>query len=193
MQPAPANALTAEQFTAIELARRQGRKISRAATVATVSGWTMGFFAFITLLTGFFSIVSLLLGAALAIVASIELRGAKMLRGLDERGPIHLGFNQIGLAIVVVLYCTWGIWYALAGPSPYDSYLAAGGDIAEMMEPIDKMNRALMTAFYVLVLGVSVVAQSCTSLYYFTRRHHLVRYLRQTPEWVVEMLRVVAR
>ena len=185
-------ALTREQLAAFTQARRRGRKISRAATVAAVSGWTLAVFAFITLLGGLFSLASLLLGIGLGIVAYFELRGSKGLRGLDDTAPRRLGFNQIALGAMIVVYCGWSIWLAVAGPGPYDSYLAQGGDTAEMIEPIAQLHRAMTSAFYTLLIGVSVVAQGCTSLYYFTRRRHMIAYLRETPAWVVEALRVVA-
>lgn len=185
--------LTREQLHAIAQARWQGRKISRAARVAAFSGWTMAVFAFITLLSGLFSFVSLMLGVGLSIVSYYELRGSKRLRALDDRAPILLGFNQIALLAIIVLYCSWGIWQAVFGPSPYDSYLAAGGDTAELIEPIYELNRAIMSAFYVFILCISVVIQGCGALYYFTRRRHLVAYLRNTPEWVIGMLRIVDR
>jgi len=185
-------AFTPAQLEAISHARRQGRRITRAAGIAAVSGWTMAFFAFITILTGLFSIVSLLLGVGLAVVAYFELRGSKGLRGFDVRAPFQLGFNQIALGVLVILYCSWGIWHALTGPSPYDSYLAGGGETAKLVESIDQMNRAFTSAFYAVLIGVSVIAQGCTALYYFTRRRHIIAYLRKTPEWAVEMLRTVA-
>jgi hypothetical protein len=185
-------ALTHEQLVAITQARRQGRKISRAATIAAVSGWTLAIFAFLTLLGGLFSLTSLLLGVGLGIVAYIELHGSKALRRFDETAPRRLGFNQIALGAMIVVYCGWGIWLAVAGPGPYDSYLAQGGDTADMIAPIDRLNRSITSAFYTLLICVSVIAQGCASLYYFTRRRHMIAYLSKTPAWVIEALRVAA-
>ena len=184
--------LAPEQLEALAHARRQGRKISRAASVATFSGWTMAVFAFITLFSGLFSLVALLLGIGLTVVAYVELRGAKRMRQLDDTAPRLLGFNQIGLGAMVSLYCCWGIWQAVAGPSPYDSYLAQGGSTAEMIGQIDNLNRAITTAFYAGLLCATVVAQGFAALYYFSRRRHMVRYLSDTPGWVVETLRIAA-
>jgi hypothetical protein len=185
-------ALTREQLAAFTQARVRGRKISRAATVAAVSGWTLAFFAFITLIGGLFSFTSLLLGVGLGIVAYLELRGSKGLRRFDETAPLRLGFNQIALGAMIVVYCGWGIWLAVAGPGPYDSYLAQGGDTAEMIEPTAQLHTAMTSAFYALLICVSVVAQGCAALYHFTRRRHMIAYLRETPAWVVEALRAVA-
>jgi hypothetical protein len=185
-------ALTQEQLVAITLARRQGRKVSRAATVATISGWTLAFFSFISVLMGLFSLVSLLLGVGLGIVAYFELKGAKGLRQLDDAAPRRLGINQIALGVMIAVYCCWGIWMAVLGPGPYDSYYASGGDTAEMIQSIDRLNRAMTTAFYTLLICVCVIAQGCTSWYYFTRRRHMIAYLTKTPAWVIEALRVAA-
>lgn len=187
-----AGALTAEQLAEIRLARQRGTKITRAAGVAAFSGWTMAVFAGITLLFGLANLVSFLMGAALSVLAYIEVKGSKRIRALDASAPIHLGFNQIALTVVICLYCAWGIIQVVFGPSPYESYLNQGGDVAELIQPIDNMNRAIMSAFYVVLAGISVIAQGCAALYYFTRRRHIVTYLKQTPDWVVEMLRVVA-
>ncbi len=184
--------LAPEQLQAIAEARRQGRKITRATNVATFSGWSLAFFAFITLLSGLFSLVALLLGIGLTVVACIELRGAKRMRQLDDTAPRMLGFNQIGLGVMVVLYCSWGVWQAVAGPSPYESYLAQGGKVAELIEPIDNLNRAVMAIFYVGLLCLSAIAQGCTAVYYFSRRRHMVRYLDETPDWIVETIQTVA-
>jgi hypothetical protein len=184
--------LAPEQLQAIAEAREKGRKITRATGIATFSGWTMAVFAFITLLSGLFSIVAFILGIGLAVVAWVELRGAKRMRQLDDTAPRLLGFNQIGLAVIVSLYCAWGIWQAVAGPSPYDAYLAQGGATAEMMGQIDDLNRAITSLFYAALLCASVIAQGCTALYYFSRRRLMVTYLNDTPDWVVETLRIAA-
>jgi hypothetical protein len=181
-----------EQMQAIAQARRQGRRISRAAGIAAFSGWTMAFFAIITLICGFFSIPAFLLGAGLAVVASLELRGSKGLRRLDLSAPRRLGFNQIALSVMLIAYGGWGILSALTAASPYEAQLAAGGAVAEALEPIDRLQRALTVLFYTAVIGFSVLTQGCLSAYYFTRRRHLASYLSKTPPWIVDMLRVAA-
>jgi len=181
-----------EQMQAIALARQRGRKLSRAAGVAAFSGWTMVFFAIITLLCGLFSIPEFLLGAGLAVVAWLELRGSKGLRLLDLSAPRRLGFNQIALSVMLIAYGGWGILGALTGASPYEAQLAAGGAVAEALEPIDRLQRAVTVLFYTAVIGFSVLTQGCLSAYYFTRRRHLASYLSKTPRWIVDMLRVAA-
>ena len=91
----------------------------------------MACFAFLTLLSGLFSLPALILGLALTVVAYVELRGARKLRRLDITAPRQLGFNQIALGGLLLLYGGWGVAQALFAPSPYEAYLAAGGQVAE--------------------------------------------------------------
>ena len=181
--------LSAEHLRAIALARWEARKINRAATVAAISGWTMACFACISILGGLFSLKELFVGLGLAAVAWGELRGSKRLRLLDPEAPRRLGFNQILLGVVLLLYGSWGLIQALTAPSPFEHYLAGGGQAAEILEPIDQLNRAVNVIVYAAFLCAGVAAASFGSLYYFTRRRHMVRYLQKTPKWVVETIR----
>ncbi len=182
--------ISPEQLEVIAAARRRGRKVRRAVTVSAISGWTLGFFAFISLLSGLFSLVSLLLGAALAAIAFVELKGSKKLRRFDLAAPKILGFNQIALGLVLVVYGGYGIAQALFGPSPYEAQLATGGPVAEMLEPIDNLHRMGMVVFYALLICFGAIVQGCTSLYHFTRSRHLRAYLTETPEWAVDAVRL---
>ena len=51
-------AISPEQLQAITVARYQGRKISRASLVASISGWTMALLGAISVLFGLFSLPS---------------------------------------------------------------------------------------------------------------------------------------
>lgn len=188
--PSPdAAAITADQLEAIAVARRRARKILRASHVASFGGWTLACFACISLLSGLFDLRSLLLGIGLAGVAFVELRGARRLRGFDTTAPRWLAANQGVLAVVVCVYAGWGIAEAILGPGVYDAHIAGGGPIAEQLEPIDRLMRLITVAVYAAVIAGSLVAQGLVSIYYLTRRSHMIDYLGRTPDWVVETLR----
>ena len=155
-----------------------------------MSGWTLAFFASLTLLMGLFSLSGFLLGAGLAIVAYIELSGWRKLKLLDPAATRRLGFNQIALGVILLVYAGWGIAQALLGQSPYEAQLAGGGPVADAIRPIDSLHRALTVGFYALVMVFAVIAQGCLSAYYFTRGRHLRRFLASTEPWIVDMLRV---
>lgn len=196
-QPAAAppgdGGISPEQLQAITTARHQGRRITRAAMVASISGWTMAVFGAISLLGGVFSLPSLLLGVGLCVVAFVELRGAGRVRALDLAAPRALALNQLGLLVMVIAYATWGIVTAMVGPGPYDEQLAAGGPLARSLAPIDNMTRVITVAFYAAVIAGSVVAQGVAAAYYFSRRRHMTAYLGKTPKWVVETLHPTSR
>ena len=185
-------ALAPEQLAALAIARKRAAKIGRAALVAAISGWTMAFFAGITFLGGLFSWPSLLIGAALGVIAYVELRGSKGLRRFDLEAPRWLGYNQMALGVLMLAYGTWGLVHALLAPSPYETYLAGGGPVAEMLEPIDRLNRAISVIVYLAVILGGLSAPAFGSVYYFTRRRHIVAYLEKTPGWIVETLRIAA-
>ena len=73
----PAPGLSAEQILQIAEARLRWGKIRRGVAVALFDGWTIAIFAGLTLLGGLFNWIGLVLGAGMATVAYIELRGAK--------------------------------------------------------------------------------------------------------------------
>ncbi len=160
--------------------------------VAAISGWTMAFFAAISILTGLFSLPSFLLGIGLCGVAYVELRGARALRALDLTAPRSLALNQLGLLALVIAYAGWAMVTALVGPGPYDEQIAAGGAIADSLAPIDQLTRTITVAIYAAVIVGSMLAQGCAAAYYFTRRRHMTAYLQGTPKWVVETLRATA-
>jgi len=182
--------LTPGQLAAVAAARHRGRKIRRATAVAAVSGWTTAVFASLTLLCGLFSVAALALGIGLAAVAFVELRGARQLRRFRLSAPRALAFNQMVLCGILLAYAAWGVAHALLAPSPYETYLAGGGQVADVLEPIDRLQRAAVIAFYTLLIGFSLLAQGCMSAYYFSRRRHLLAYMNRTPKWVLDMLRV---
>ena len=187
-----AQPLGPEHLEAIALARRQARKIMRAAGVAAFSGWSTAVFAFFTLLGGLFSVPALLLGLALAMIAYVELRGSKAVRRFDLTAPQRLGLNQIVLWIVLTIYAAWCIAQAALGPGAYADYIAAGGDLANAIKPIARLQTTVTIAIYSALVVCSAMAQGGAALYYFTRRGPMCEYLARTPQWIVQMLRATA-
>ena len=57
--PPPRQPLTQEQMQAITAARQRARKVRRASGVAAFSGWTLAFFAAVSILSGIFSLRAL--------------------------------------------------------------------------------------------------------------------------------------
>jgi len=164
----------------------------RAATVASLSGWSCAILGGITAIFGVFSATSLVLGLGLMAAGIIELRGSAALRRFDLSAPRRLGFNQIALGAMLIAYAGWNIHAALTGPNPYDEYLRAGSEISQTLQPLANLQRVVTVAFYVAVMAGSLAAQGAMAAYYFTRRSHVAAYLKSTPDWAVETLRIAA-
>ena len=92
---------------------------------------------------------------------------------------------------MLALYGAWGIFAAVTGPGPYDEQIAAGGMVAEKLEPIAAMHVAIAVVVYAGVIAGGLVSTASAAIYYFTRRRHIVEHLERTPAWVVETLRTV--
>jgi len=190
--PTPvAGAITPEQLSALAAARERARRIRRAALVAAISGWMLAVFAGLTLLSALFSPSAAVVGLALGGVAVIELRGAARLRRFDLRAPLHLTFNQIGLGVLVLLYCGWGIYRGITAPSMYEAHMGMTG-MSETLGSIDRLHRVVTVGVYVCVGMIGCLSCGLTSVYYFTRRPHIAKYLRDTPAWLIETLRTAA-
>ena len=160
--------------------------------VASISGWTLAFFAGLTWLFGLFSLTSWILAGALGVIAWRELSGAKRLRAFDPLAPRMLAVNQIMLGGLLLLYAGWGMFTTLTGPGPYDEQLAAGGPVAEQLQPIANLHMLMLIGFYGLIAVTALVVQTLSTLYHWSRAKHVRAYLAHTPEWAVESLRAAA-
>jgi hypothetical protein len=176
----------------VKLARKRLRKVRRAAGVALFNGWSIGVFAVFSLAIGLFSLTSLLIGAALALVAYNEFVGAKMLRKLDTRAPWRLALGQLGLCAVLITYSLWSIYSLQVGPNPYEAALAAGGQATAIVGSIEQFQKMVTFAVYGGLIIGSIVFQGGTGWYYVTRTKHMRAYLSETPAWILALERAGA-
>jgi hypothetical protein len=57
------------------------------------------------------------------------------------------------------------------------------------IDEIEQMVRLVIVAIYAAVIVASLLVQGLTAVYYFTRSKHIHRFKRDTPDWVIEVLR----
>ena len=188
--PAASPGLSPEQRDELVAARERGRKVRRASVIAAVSGWTLASFGFLSVLVGIFSLTSLIVGLGLSAVAWVELRGARRLRRLDPGAARHLALNQFGLALVLVAYAGWGLYSSIYGPGPYAAEIAGGGPVAETLLPIDRLHRVIAATTYLALVAIGILVPTMTALYYWTRGPHVAAFVRETPSWIVESMRI---
>jgi hypothetical protein len=200
--PAPAP-LTPEQLNEMVQARQRWKKVQRGVTVARVSAWTLAVFAFFALLIGIFDRTSAVMGLLLAGIAFNEFLGASKLDRAQLAGPILLGWNQMLLLGIIGAYCFYKIFLTVPEPLVKDPMMremledpnlrqTLQGQLGPgIMDLVDKPDTTYKL-FYLVVAFGSLLAQGLTALYYFSRRAVLMRYLRATPAWVVEVQRRAA-
>jgi hypothetical protein len=186
--------LSDEPFTLAhtqELARANDRAktIRRAARVAGFNGWVSALAAMCSAPFAYFSLVGLIATVALAVVAWNEFRGRKRLLAFDPSAAVILGWNQIGLLALVVVYCFWMLYASLTGGDPL-AELKANPELGELLgsgRGFELLYRQFIVGFYGLVILLTVIFQGGNAYYYFTRRRHIESYVRDTPAWVRDL------
>jgi len=186
--PIPA-ALASEQLQQLSQAQRAGKKIRRAASVATSDAWGIAIFAALTFIGGLFSPSGLILGLGMGIVATVEFNGAYRLRRLDQQAARMLGWNQLALAGLLILYASWCIYGTLTSDNPWELLDSAGPEVREMLRPMAGLMRQLTVLVYGCLIAVAIGAQGGLAWYYFSRAKHIRAYLSQTPAWILQMQR----
>ena len=110
------------------------------------------------------------------------------LQRFDLRAPRLLGWNQVGFLTLLILYCLWSIYITFARPlSP---------EIQEQLEFLATDITGLVTGLTVVVYGavivVTMIFQGLNARYYFARTVLMEDYLRETPDWIVELQKKIS-
>jgi hypothetical protein len=184
-----AGPLAPEHLRELAEARNRSKKIRRAATVASMSGWTMAIFAVITLVGAVFGdIVSLVLGVGLAVITYNELRGGGMLRRFEPAGAKRLAMNQIALGVLIVGYAIWSLLSMLR--TPVLAQMGGSTGDPDMDAMVQNISGTVAYALYGGMGFVGIIVPGLTAWYYYTRGRLVRAMLRDTPPWVIEMLKV---
>ena len=189
---ATAGPLSAEQLEQLAAANLRARKALGAAKVAAFNGWSFAVMAVVSLPFAFSGPESLVVTAAMGIVAWNEFRGRRRVRAFDLRGPRLLGWNQLGLMAVMIGYAAWRIYSTTTSPPTYAEEMERDPQLRKMLGSFSDLQRMVTLAVYGGIAVGTVIFQGLTSAYYFTRGRHVRAYLRETPEWVVQLQRRMA-
>ena len=182
-----ASPLSSEQKQELRDAKERAGAFLGAAKVAAFNGWTVGFFAVVSILFGLFSLTSFLVGVGLAVVARNEFVGRIRLRSLDPSGLELLWRNQLGFMAVIITYCVWSIYSTIALPDPEMTELTEllGDGAGELVQ-------SLTLTVYAAVIVATAIFQGLNARYYFVRVARIQDYVRHTPRWVLELQRSTA-
>ncbi len=149
----------------------------------------MAFFGLVTVLGGIFGDVpALLMGLGLVALAINELAGAAMIKNFDPRGPRRLGYNQLALGVLIVVYAGWSLVANLRSPplGEMSAELASSPEIGELVGQISTMTT---WGLYGGMAIVGVIAPGLTALYYFRRGKIIREMVDNTPAWIIETMR----
>src|SRR5438067_2158945 len=116
-------------------ARARVRKVRRAIAVAKFDAWATAIFAGLTLLIAVpsFSLTGLLVGGAMAFIATQSFRGLHKITRLDESGARLLGYNQIIFAICLIVYAAWNLYRYSTGPAPFADVISEAPETKQML------------------------------------------------------------
>jgi hypothetical protein len=188
--------LTGEHLEQLARAKLLAGKVRKACGVATVNGCILvvfsgisGLLALMGVMFGEFDVIGLGLGAGLALLAWNEFRGRAMLRRFELRGCRVLGWNQLVLMAMVIVYAAWMLGSSLWGPGPYDEAIARERMLAGPLGSINNLYKMISVVIYGGLIAGTLIFQGLNSLYYFTRGKHVEAYVSETPEWVVDLQR----
>ena len=172
-------------------AKRDGKKVFRAARFAVGDGVIIALFALVSFFAGLpTDWQNLLMGAVMGYIAFEELRGARLMKRLDPRAPHVLGRNQVVFAFVLVLYAVISLILEATGHGLsarlHEAMKQLGQPDNHDFDDIAKMIAHLL---YGSLIVIGVLGQGGTAVYYFSRERVLREYLAKTPQWILDAQR----
>jgi len=189
--------LTPEQMQAVTLANQRAKKLRSAAMVALFNGILLGTFSGLSLLFvageavfGEFDWLGVIMCVGLGVLAWNELRGRKLLLRFNPRSAAMLGWNQVALLGLIVVYAAWMMVVAAFGANPYEEVMRSEPMTAQVLGDVGSLYKTLSVMIYGALIVGTLIFQGLNSLYYFTRARLLRAYLAETPAWVVELQRL---
>ncbi len=191
--PNPNGPLSPSQQQQVAAAKKDTKKIRKAAAVANFNGWSIGLFAALSAPFALFSLPGFLISAGMALVAYNEFRGRRHLLQFDEAAPTFLGWNQVGFLALIVFYCLWMLLVGLTGEGPFTTELKAKPELSAVFDSpgqFDQYYRWMLMAIYGTAIVLATLFQGGNAIYYFTRRKHVTAYVQKTPAWVLDLQRL---
>jgi hypothetical protein len=192
-----AAALDEAQLVALRAARAGQRPFRRAAAVATVSGIALLLCAGGSLLLALFGLKHLIAATLLAVLGTLELRGASALRAGRLGAGRRLLVNQLVLGGLIVVYGGVGIARTLVTDP---ATMGLSTQTATFLEQHPEMGlgglgRVIwlsMLALYGGVILFGVLCQGLMALYYARTERRLRRWRAGTPTWAADLLEEAA-
>jgi hypothetical protein len=183
------NPLSVSHRRELVAARDRAKTIRKAARVAAFNGWTTNAAALFSAMFLLFdrSGVAIAITVILSIVAYNEFRGRKRLLNFDPSGATLLGWNQLGLLAMIVVYCLWMLSGSSAeAATALSSQMKSTSEreLLSMAGDLEGLYKTVTLAMYGGAIALSLLFQGGNAIYYFTRRRHVEDFIAETPQWV---------
>jgi hypothetical protein len=179
-----ASPFTPQQMQELAVARKAMKGIRRAVFMAQMDGWSLAVFGALTLVCGLSSATAILVGLGLGAVAFVELKTIPKLKQLDPAAPKTLGYNQLALAAILILYAIWNL---ISPVKLSDELSAASPQIRSIMGDPQSLLNLVNNLVYFALIAIAIFAQGSMALFYFRRTKIVTDYLAQTPPWIIQM------
>jgi hypothetical protein len=186
-----ANPFSAAHRRELASARDRAKGIRKAARVASFNGWTTALIAACSAPFALSDITTFAITIALSFVAFNEFRGRRRLLNFDPSAATLLGWNQLGLLAVIIVYSLWSLHTNTSDASAVSAQLQSYGDLDSALGAAGTFEGLYKTITYGVYGGVivlSVIFQGGNALYYFSRRRHIEDFNAETPEWARDVL-----
>lgn len=178
--------MTAEQLRDLQLARQRMKRIARAVSTGKFDGWTLAVFGGCTAVFGLmsFSLVGMLIGTVLCVIAIIELREVDRLARLEPRAARILCYNQLALGGSLVVYAVWNL---LAGPLLSPELKQSSSQLQDLGIDVAGMMHSIYTLVYWGLIAIAIAAQGSMALFYLRREKMVKDYAVETPAWIAQL------
>jgi hypothetical protein len=183
------NPLSVTHRRELAAARDRAKTIRKAARVAGFNGWTTAAAAAFSAMFLVFdrSPAAIAITLGLSIITYNEFRGRKRLLNFDPSAATMLGWNQLGLLAMIIIYCLWmlsGSSAEAASALSAQMNSASERELLSMAGDLEGLYKTATLAMYGGAIVLSVIFQGGNALYYFTRRRHVEDFIAETPQWV---------
>ena len=86
---------------------------------------------------------------------------------------------------LIIAYCVWSIYRTVAAPTP-----PIMADLTELLgEGVGNLVQSVTVMLYALVIAATGIFQGLNAWYYFVRVSMIRDYVRDTPQWVLDLQR----
>ena len=131
--------------------------------------------------------VALALGVGMAVVSYAGFKGARGIRQLDTTALRLLSKNQIAFGIMLFAYGAYCFLSAMHEIAPLAS--VSDPETAELLADYEPLIRQMMMVLYAGVMACAIIGPGLMVWYYRSREKVLVRYLQETPAWILDLQR----